>query len=184
MHIYFRRIGTTEYLNITAEDRTDSADHPRTYRTTSKTFNGLDALLSASESAGVNRDGIMDLHTFVNQASHASEASSGEMAISSEELEGMGFPTMERVSRVYLVSITVDNSDRDQILVQARMQNAPPGIRTPEHQRVFNTRDLEASLAVIDRKIADLHDRRLGPDVPKKAKLDEEDLHTLWTWKV
>jgi hypothetical protein len=184
MHIYFRRIGTAEYLTITAEDRTDSADHPRTYRTTSKTFKGLDALLSASQSAGVNRDGIMDLHTFVNQDSHASEASSGEMALSSEEVERIGFPPMERVRRVYLVSITVNNSDGDQILVKARMQDTPPGIRTPEYERVFNIRDLEATLAVIDRKIADLHDRRLGPDVPKKAKLDEEDLHTLWTWKV
>lgn len=183
MHIFFRRIGATEYLNVTAEDRTASVDYPRTYLTTSKTFKGLSALLSAAESATVNEDGQADLHMFVNQAWHASEASSEKIAISSEELERIGFPPMERSSRVFLVTISLDASNPDQICVRARMQDTPPGVATPKRERVFSRRDLEKTLAIIDRKIGDLHDPRLGPHVPKRAKLDAEDLNTLWTWK-
>ena len=182
MHMYFRRLGTSEHLAVTAEDRTEASDRPRTFLTSTKTFRGLQEVLAAAEKAQINDQGLADLHRFVQSTSKFAEASSNALSISSEELEKLGFPPMKQATRSFLVSIHVDPAGGDRMLVKARLRDVPPGLRTPERERVFSKAELQEALTVIDRSVADLHDARLGPDVPQKARFDAEDVNTLWSW--
>jgi hypothetical protein len=180
MHIWFRRLGQTEYIEVVAEDRTQSAENPRTFLVAKKTFRTLDGLLEAAEQAGVSEQGLTDLNVFAQQHLRSIEGSSGDLSISKEELQRIGFPPMERSMRTFLVSIVPEASDAEQITVRASLHNPPPGGRPEPRERSFSRTDLDDTLALIDRKVSDLFDPRLGKDVPKNARFNAEDVHTLF----
>ncbi len=182
MHICFSRLGQTEYLDVIAEDRTPSDENPRTFLTATKTFKGLEGLLESAERARVNEQGLMDLHAFAQQHLRSNQGSSADLTISQEELQRMGFPPLERAMRTYLVSIVPEASSASRIQISAKMQNPPPGTLPKVAERSFAREELDETLAIIDRKLSDLFDPRLGRDVPNKARFDAEDVHTLFHW--
>ncbi len=57
MHIWFRKLGQTEYVDMVAEDRTQSEEHPRTFLVSEKTFKKLD---DVPKNARFNAE---DIHT-------------------------------------------------------------------------------------------------------------------------
>jgi len=180
MHIWFRKLGQTEYVDVVAEDRTQSEEHPRTFLVSKKTFKKLDGLLEAAEQAGVSEQGLTDLHVFAQQHFRAFEGCSGDLSVSEEELQSMGFPPMEKSMRTFLLSIVPEASDAEQVTVRATLQNPPPG-RPPEpRERSFNRKELDDALALVERKASDLFDPRLGKDVPKNARFNAEDIHTVF----
>lgn len=183
MHISFRRLGQTEYLNVIAEDRTRSDENPRTFLTAAKTFKRLEGLLKAAGEAGINEQGLMDLHAFAQQHFRSNEGSSTDLTISQEELLRIGFPPMERAMRTYLVSIVPEASRAGRIQIRAKMQNPPPGTLPKVAERSFTREELDETLAIIGRQLSDLFDPRLGKDVPERARFDAEDAHTLFHWQ-
>jgi hypothetical protein len=180
MHISFRRLGQTEYLNVTAEDRTPSDENPRTFLTATRTFKRLEGLLEAAEQARVNEQGLIDLNIFAQQHLRSNEGTSDNLSMSQEELQRLGFPPLERAMRTYLVSIVPEESTVDRIQIRAKMQYPPPGTLSRVAERSFTREELDETLALIERKASDLFDPRLGRDVPKKARFNAEDAHTLF----
>ncbi len=61
------------------------------------------------------------------------------------------------------------------------MQDPPPGSRPEIVEGSFSRAELDGTLALIERTVSDLFDPRLGRDVPKKARFNAEDAHTLFT---
>lgn len=183
MHIWFRRVGQTEYVDVVAEDRTPSEESPRAFLSTKKTFKGVNGLLDAAEKAAVNEQGLLDLHAFAQRNMKTSEGASGNLSLSREELDQMGFPPPESTMREYLVSIVPESSTANQITVQAKLRNQPPGMLQNKLERPFTQAELSEVLKIIDRKLSDLFNPQMGIDVPKKARFDAEDAHTLFTWR-
>jgi hypothetical protein len=85
--------------------------------------------------------------------------------------------------RTYLVSIVPEESTASRIKVRAKMQDPPPGTSPEVVEDSFTRERLEETLAMIDRTLSDLFDPRRGIYVPKKARFDSEDAHTLfYSW--
>jgi hypothetical protein len=183
MYISFHRLGQTEYLNVIAEDRTRSDENPRTFLTAAKTFKKFEGLLDAAGDAKINTQGLIELHAFAQEHSGRSEGTSTDLAISQEELHRIGFPPMKRAMRTYLVSIVPEEPSASRIKIRAKMQDPPPGTPPETVENSFTRERLEETLAMIDRTLSDLFDPRLGIDVPKKARFNTEDAHTLFYWQ-
>jgi hypothetical protein len=82
--------------------------------------------------------------------------------------------------RTYLVSVVPEASNANHITVRAKMQDPPPGSRPKMHERSFSRAELDDTVALIERTVSDLFNPQLGGDVPKKARFDAEDAHTLF----
>jgi len=181
MIFYFSRHPKAPFVLMKVRGIFDNTDTPPAFTSGSKMFSNLAAFSDAADAADLSHESLVAVRWFASASENRGESKSEDIDITEAQLLSMGFTLEHGKERQFVVSYVGQERPDSQkaVVITAKERDPLPLSMSELRTKPMLLAELNEKLRMIERTINDLHYPPHGPNLPRKATLNESDLDYL-----